>query len=110
MPSASSASSIASSRAWDSERRDQTAAQDRSPGRSRGSGRDQGDLRVSYAVRNARWAPLYDARLETGGRERKPALELVRRAEITQQTGEDWATSRSAFPPSGPRAAAARPI
>ena len=41
-------------------------------------------------MRGARWAPLYDARLDTGTRERKPALELVRRAEIVQQTGEDW--------------------
>ena len=47
-------------------------------------------LRVTYAVRNARWTPLYDARLDTGSRDRKPALELVRRAEITQSTGEDW--------------------
>jgi uncharacterized protein (TIGR02231 family) len=47
-------------------------------------------LRVTYAVRNARWVPLYDARLDTGARDRKPALELVRRAEITQATGEDW--------------------
>ena len=47
-------------------------------------------LRVTYAVRGARWVPLYDARLDTGTRERKPALELVRRAEIVQQTGEDW--------------------
>jgi uncharacterized protein (TIGR02231 family) len=47
-------------------------------------------LRVTYAVRNARWAPLYDARLDTGAMDRKPALELVRRAEITQNTGEDW--------------------
>jgi uncharacterized protein (TIGR02231 family) len=47
-------------------------------------------LRVSYVVRGARWLPLYDARLDTGTRERKPALELVRRAEIVQQTGEDW--------------------
>lgn len=47
-------------------------------------------LRVTYAVRNARWVPLYDARLETGAKDRKPALELVRRAEITQATGEDW--------------------
>ena len=47
-------------------------------------------LRVSYTVRNARWAPLYDARLDTGAKDRKPALELVRRAEITQSTGEDW--------------------
>jgi uncharacterized protein (TIGR02231 family) len=47
-------------------------------------------LRVTYAVRNARWAPLYDVRLDTGAGDRKPALELVRRAEITQSTGEDW--------------------
>ena len=47
-------------------------------------------LRVTYAVRNARWTPLYDARLDTGAKDRKPALELVRRAEITQSTGEDW--------------------
>jgi uncharacterized protein (TIGR02231 family) len=47
-------------------------------------------LRVTYAVRNARWVPLYDARLDTGAKDRKPALELVRRAEITQTTGEDW--------------------
>ncbi len=48
------------------------------------------NLRVTYSVRNARWTPLYDARLDTGARDRKPALELVRRAEITQSTGEDW--------------------
>jgi uncharacterized protein (TIGR02231 family) len=47
-------------------------------------------LRVTYVVRNARWLPLYDARLDTGAKDRKPALELVRRAEITQNTGEDW--------------------
>jgi uncharacterized protein (TIGR02231 family) len=47
-------------------------------------------LRVTYAVRNAHWAPLYDARLDTGAKDRKPALELVRRADITQSTGEDW--------------------
>lgn len=47
-------------------------------------------LRVNYAVRAARWTPLYDLRLDTGAKDRKPALELVRRAEITQTTGEDW--------------------
>jgi uncharacterized protein (TIGR02231 family) len=59
-------------------------------------------LRVSYTVRGARWSPLYDARLDTGknlgkdsnkdtGKDgRKPAVELVRRAEIVQTTGEDW--------------------
>jgi uncharacterized protein (TIGR02231 family) len=47
-------------------------------------------LRVTYAAHNARWMPVYDARLDTGTKDRKPALELVRRAEITQATGEDW--------------------
>jgi uncharacterized protein (TIGR02231 family) len=41
-------------------------------------------------VRGARWQPLYDARLNSGARDREPALDLVRRAEIVQQTGEDW--------------------
>jgi uncharacterized protein (TIGR02231 family) len=47
-------------------------------------------LRVTYTVRGARWRPVYDARLDTGGKDRKPSLELVRRAEIAQNTGEDW--------------------
>ena len=47
-------------------------------------------LHISYSVPNARWTPLYDVRLDTGAKDRKPALELVRRAEITQATGEDW--------------------
>jgi uncharacterized protein (TIGR02231 family) len=47
-------------------------------------------LRVTYAVRGARWMPVYDARLDTGGKDRKPSLELIRRAEVTQNTGEDW--------------------
>lgn len=47
-------------------------------------------LRVTYAVRGARWLPLYDARLDTGGKDKKPALALIRRAEIVQATGEDW--------------------
>lgn len=47
-------------------------------------------LHITYTVPNARWKPIYDARLDTGAKDRKPALELVRRAEITQATGEDW--------------------
>jgi uncharacterized protein (TIGR02231 family) len=47
-------------------------------------------LRVSYSVRGARWQPLYDARLDIKP-DRPAALELVRRAEIVQNTGEDWA-------------------
>ena len=47
-------------------------------------------LRVTYAVRGARWMPVYDARLDTGTKDRKPSLELIRRAEVVQTTGEDW--------------------
>ncbi|CCE07124.1 conserved exported hypothetical protein [Bradyrhizobium sp. STM 3843] len=47
-------------------------------------------LHVTYAVRNARWVPIYDARLDTSARDRRPTLELIRRAEILQTTGEDW--------------------
>ena len=65
-------------------------------------------FRVSYTVRGARWAPLYDARLDTGTRERKPALELVRRAEVVQQPARTGATSRSPSPRYAPPKAAAR--
>jgi uncharacterized protein (TIGR02231 family) len=47
-------------------------------------------FRVTYTVPGARWVPLYDARLDTGSRDRKPLLELARRAEIVQTSGEDW--------------------
>jgi uncharacterized protein (TIGR02231 family) len=47
-------------------------------------------LLVSYTVRGARWSPIYDARLDTGAHDRKPSIDLVRRAEIVQATGEDW--------------------
>ncbi len=46
-------------------------------------------LLVTYRVRGAGWQPIYDARLTTAGNA-KPALQLVRRASISQRTGEDW--------------------
>lgn len=48
-------------------------------------------LTVSYRVPSARWAPAYDAELSTGDDGGAPRLVLVRRAEVTQATGEDWA-------------------
>lgn len=48
------------------------------------------ELAVTYRVAGASWRPLYDARLDTGGKGKKAALELVRRASITQRTGEAW--------------------
>jgi uncharacterized protein (TIGR02231 family) len=48
------------------------------------------DLTLTYLVGNARWAPTYDAMLTTGTATEEPTIELVRRAEIVQTTGEDW--------------------
>lgn len=50
----------------------------------------KGILRIRYQAAEARWAPIYDARLLTGGKDREPSLTLTRRADISQETGEDW--------------------
>ncbi|WP_375463220.1 mucoidy inhibitor MuiA family protein [uncultured Methylobacterium sp.] len=47
-----------------------------------------GEILVTYRVAGAAWRPTYEARLDTGPG--KPALDLVRRAEVSQKTGEDW--------------------
>lgn len=44
---------------------------------------------VSYVVHRAGWQPLYDVRLVKGDNGR--ALEISYLAQITQQTGQDWA-------------------
>ncbi|MCB1539830.1 MAG: mucoidy inhibitor MuiA family protein [Rhodoblastus sp.] len=54
------------------------------------TGATKAKLAVSYRVGGASWRPAYDAKLDTGGASRKPALELVRRAQVFQRTGEDW--------------------
>ena len=48
------------------------------------------ELSVTYRVAGASWRPLYDARLDTGSKGKKPSLELIRRAAVTQRTGEPW--------------------
>jgi uncharacterized protein (TIGR02231 family) len=48
------------------------------------------ELAVTYRVAGASWRPLYDARLDSGGKGKKASLELVRRAAVTQRTGEPW--------------------
>jgi uncharacterized protein (TIGR02231 family) len=50
-----------------------------------------GTLMVSYRTPAASWVPTYDAQLATGEDGEKPSLTIVRRAEVTQATGEDWA-------------------
>jgi uncharacterized protein (TIGR02231 family) len=49
----------------------------------------KGKLTLTYRVAGAAWQPAYDAKLDTASGA-KAALELVRRATITQRTGEDW--------------------
>ena len=49
-----------------------------------------GTFKVRYRVSNAGWAPFYDARLTTPEKNQKPRIELVRRAEVMQSTGESW--------------------
>ena len=46
------------------------------------------DLALTYRVAGAGWQPVYDAQLDTTGA--RPGLELVRRAMVSQRTGEDW--------------------
>ena len=50
----------------------------------------EADMTVRYQVRNAGWTPRYDARLATGSKTVPPLLELTRRADIVQRTGETW--------------------
>jgi uncharacterized protein (TIGR02231 family) len=47
-------------------------------------------LTITYRVSSARWAPAYDALLETGEGAGKTGLAIVRRADVVQATGEDW--------------------
>ncbi len=50
----------------------------------------EADLSIRYQVPSASWTPHYDARLGTGSKTAPPSLELARRADITQRTGENW--------------------
>ena len=90
MPNASSANSIAKWHGSNQDRAQKPPSKMEVRIELAAAAATKATLRVTYAVRNARWMPLYDARLDTGAKDRKPALELVRRAEITQNTGEDW--------------------
>jgi uncharacterized protein (TIGR02231 family) len=56
------------------------------------------ELSVSYVAGAASWRPVWDARLDPD----KEAMELSLRAEITQQTGEDWKDVRLAVSTASP--------
>ena len=68
-------------------------------------------LILHYQVAAASWSPFYDARLTTAsaGAETTPKLAIVRRASITQTTGEDWDDVKLALSTTRPGTATAAP-
>lgn len=69
----------------------------------------EADLTIRYQVRGAHWQPLYDARLQSGSKTAPPALELSRRASITQKSGESWDNAVLQLSTARPAAGAAAP-
>jgi uncharacterized protein (TIGR02231 family) len=50
----------------------------------------EGKFKLSYRVQEAGWVPFYDARMILPSKTETAKLNLVRRAEVTQSTGESW--------------------
>ena len=67
-------------------------------------------MTVRYQVRNASWTPHYDARLATGSKTTPPLLELTRRADIVQRTGESWDNVALQLSTTRPTANASAPV
>lgn len=70
----------------------------------------EADLTIRYQVANASWQPYYDARLSTGTKTEAPKLELVRRAAISQESGESWTDVVVQLSTSRPAAGSAAPV
>ncbi|MDX2258752.1 MAG: mucoidy inhibitor MuiA family protein [Hyphomicrobiaceae bacterium] len=66
-------------------------------------------LIIRYQVPGAAWQPFYDARLATGSKTSVPKLEFIRRAAITQSTGEAWSDVELTLSTSRPKAGSAAP-
>jgi uncharacterized protein (TIGR02231 family) len=69
----------------------------------------KGNLKISYRVQEASWIPFYDARLSIGDGKAKPMLDLVQRAEVTQNTGESWQDVTLTLSTARPSASTAAP-
>ncbi|SDO69205.1 conserved hypothetical protein [Filomicrobium insigne] len=67
------------------------------------------EMIVRYQVRGASWQPSYDARLSTGSKTVEPSLDLVRRATITQRTGEAWEDVSLTLSTTRPKAGSSAP-
>ena len=66
-------------------------------------------LRIRYQIPAASWYPIYDARLETGDGKDAPKLSLVRRAIVSQETGEVWDNVQLALSTTRPQAGTSAP-
>jgi uncharacterized protein (TIGR02231 family) len=67
-----------------------------------------GSVKVSYRIGGAGWQPFYDAKLALPAKGEKAKLEIIRRAEVMQNTGEVWdnvAMTLSTARPTGSTAA-----
>jgi hypothetical protein len=63
-------------------------------------------LKVSYMVQEASWFPLYDIR----AKDIKSPIAITYKANITQQSGEDWENIKIAVSSANPSATGARPV
>jgi uncharacterized protein (TIGR02231 family) len=66
-------------------------------------------LKLTYQVGGATWRPSYDAALSVGSAQAKPKLALVRRAIVTQRSGEDWTDATLAVSTAQARGGTAAP-
>lgn len=69
----------------------------------------EADITLRYQVVNASWLPLYDVRLATGAKTVAPKLEVIRRASISQRTGESWGDVELTLSTTRPTAGASAP-
>ncbi|HHK73758.1 MAG TPA: mucoidy inhibitor MuiA family protein, partial [Rhizobiales bacterium] len=69
----------------------------------------RGTLSIRYQVNSGSWTPFYDMRLDTGSKTKAPALQLVRRAAISQNSGEDWKNVALTLSTSRPQASTSAP-
>ena len=68
--------------------------------------RTQGSFEISYLVGNAGWFPKYDIRVK----DVENPMELIYKADLYQNTGEDWENVQLIFSNANPSASGSAPI
>jgi uncharacterized protein (TIGR02231 family) len=66
----------------------------------------QGQFTLSYLVPNAHWTPLYDLR----AKDAKSPVTIVYKANVTQQSGEDWKNVKLTLSTGNPYVNANKPV